>query len=110
MLPLIYLAAAGKLWLLQEFGRVVVIDMAAYEASADLTRPWASEVAAWLKRGLGSGADRRRRNLRTEPAEPTSWPTGRPVFKLRGPGVRAIRGTALVDAVAELGGPARVPP
>jgi hypothetical protein len=49
--PLIHLASAGKLNLLQEFGRVVVMDIVAYEASDDLAKPWALEVAAWLKKG-----------------------------------------------------------
>ncbi len=108
MSPLIHLAAAGKLWLLQEFGRVVVIDMVAYEASADLTRPWASEVAAWLKRGLGYGANQPVEIVRTEIGE--AYQLARqadPDFKMRDAGERAIRDW-LVDTLPELGGPALV--
>jgi predicted nucleic acid-binding protein len=38
MSPLIHLAAGGQLSLLHEFGRVVVMDIVAHEASDDLTR------------------------------------------------------------------------
>ncbi len=48
MSPLIHFAAGGILSLLNEFGRVVVMDIVAYEANDDLSRPWAREVAAWL--------------------------------------------------------------
>ncbi|MBF0539254.1 MAG: hypothetical protein HQL03_13480 [Nitrospirae bacterium] len=46
--------------MLHEFGRVVVIDIVAYESSEDLTRPWALEVAAWLRKGQ----DTRQRPIR----------------------------------------------
>jgi predicted nucleic acid-binding protein len=46
MSPLIHLAAAGQLDLLNAFGRVVVMDIVAHEASGDLDRPWARDVAA----------------------------------------------------------------
>ena len=50
--PVIHLAAAGRLTLLQEFGRVVVMDIVtAYEASDNTAKPWAREVAAWLAEG-----------------------------------------------------------
>ena len=56
MAPLIHLAAAGRLNLLQAFGRVVVMDIVANEASDDLSRPWAPEVAQWLAAGTAAGS------------------------------------------------------
>jgi predicted nucleic acid-binding protein len=108
MSPLIHLAAGGQLPLLHEFGRVIVMDIVAYEASADLARPWASDVAAWLAKGQGSGSNRPVEVVKTEIGE--AYRLARqtdPSFKLQDAGERAIRDW-LVDALPEVGGPALV--
>jgi predicted nucleic acid-binding protein len=108
MSPLVHLAAAGRLSLLQEFGRVVVMDIVAYEASDDVTKPWALEVARWLRKGQESGSNQPVEIVETEIGE--AYRLARqtdPSFKLRDAGERAIRDW-LVDTLAEVGGPALV--
>lgn len=104
--PLIHLAAVDALSLLQEFGRVIVMDVVAFEASADLEKPWASEVAAWLRRdakGLPPVAI-----VATEIGE--AYRLARqadPRFRLRNAGESAIRDW-LVETLPEIGGAALV--
>ena len=108
MSPLIYLAAAGRLALLQEFGRVVVMDIVAYEASDDATKPWALEVAAWLAKGQEAGSNQPVEIVKTEIGE--AYRLARltnPDFKLQNAGENAIRDW-LVDTLPEIGGPALV--
>lgn len=103
--PLIHLAAANLLPLLQEFGRVVVMDMVAYEASADPNKPWASEIADWLTKGREPGGNEPVEIVKTEIGE--AFRLARqadPAFKMRDAGERAIRDW-LADALPELGGP-----
>ena len=69
MSPLIHLAAGGLLPLLNEFGRVVVMDIVAYEASDDLSRPWAQDVAAWLAKGQEQGSNQPVEVVKTEIGE-----------------------------------------
>ncbi len=46
--PLIHLAQADALHLLHQIGgRVVVADMVAFEATQDMTKPGAQEIATW---------------------------------------------------------------
>lgn len=57
--PLVHLAQAGALGLLHEIGRrVVVTDMVAIEATAELAKPGAADIRDWLEAGqaLGSNA------------------------------------------------------
>ncbi len=108
MSPLIHLAAAGRLALLQEFGRVVVMDIVAYEASDDATKPWALEVAAWLAKGQEAGGNQPVEIVKTEIGE--AYRLARltnPDFKLQNAGENAIRDW-LVDTLPEIGGPALV--
>jgi len=108
MSPLIHLAAARHLPLLQEFGRVIVMDIVAYEASDDVTKPWALEVAAWLSKGQEAGSNQPVEIVKTEIGE--AYRLARrtdPNFKLRDAGERAIRDW-LVDMLPEVGGPALV--
>jgi predicted nucleic acid-binding protein len=108
MSPLIHLAAAGRLALLQEFGRVVVMDIVAFEASGDLTRPWARDVAEWLQRGQEAGSNQPVEVAKTEIGE--AYRLARqadPGFTMRDAGDRAIRDW-LVDMLPEIGGPALV--
>lgn len=108
MSPLIHLAAAGRLLLLHEFGRVVVMDIVAHEASDDLTKPWAREVAGWLRKGQEAGSNHPVEVVKTEIGE--AYRLARqadPSFTMRDAGERAIRDW-LVDALPELGGPALV--
>jgi predicted nucleic acid-binding protein len=108
MSPLIHLAAGGQLPLLQEFGRVMVMDIVAYEASDDLTRPWARDVAAWLEKGQEPGSNQPVEVVKTEIGE--AYRLARqadPGFKMQDAGERAIRDW-LVDTLPEIGGPALV--
>jgi hypothetical protein len=108
MSPLIHLAAGGLLPLLHEFGRVVVMDIVAYEASDDLARPWARDVAVWLTKGREPGSNQPVDVVTTEIGE--AYRLARqadPAFKLRDAGERAIRDW-LVDTLPEVGGPALV--
>ena len=108
MSPLIHLAAAEQLSLLHEFGRVIVMDIVAYEASSDLEKPWANEVAMWLKRGQESGSNQPVEIVKTEVGE--AYRLARiadPSFKFQDAGERAIRDW-LVDTLPEVGGPALV--
>ncbi len=108
MSPLIHLAAAGMLSLLQEFGRVVVMDIVAYEASDDSTRPWALDVAAWLKKGQELGGNQPVEIVKTEIGEAYRLARqANPNFRMRDAGERAIRDW-LVDTLPDLGGPALV--
>ena len=56
--PLIYLARADALPLLHEIGgRVVVADMVTFEATQDLAKPGARQIAAWLDAGHQPGSN-----------------------------------------------------
>lgn len=108
MSPLIHLAAAGRLPLLHEFGRVVVMDIVAHEASDDMTKPWAREVADWLRKGQEAGSNQPVEVVKTEIGE--AYRLARqadPSFTMRDAGERAIRDW-LVDSLPEIGGPALV--
>jgi hypothetical protein len=107
MSPLIHLAAVGRLPLLQAFGRVVVVDIVAFEASGDPSKAWAREVAAWLA-SEPSGGDCPVEVAATEIGE--AYRLARqvdPNFRLHNAGDRAIRDW-LVETLPELAGPALV--
>jgi hypothetical protein len=55
--PLIHLAAGELLHILPALGRVVVPDVIAMEATRLQSKPFAPEVAAWLKEGHAEIAD-----------------------------------------------------
>jgi predicted nucleic acid-binding protein len=106
--PLIHLAAAGQLALLQEFGRVVVMDVVVYEASGNVAKPWAQEVAAWLAKRQEAGSSQPFEIVKTEIGE--AYRLARladPEFKMRNAGENAIRDW-LVETVQDIGGPALV--
>jgi len=106
--PLIHLAAAGYLTLLQEFGRVVVMDMVAYEASENTARPWAREVAEWITEGQKPGSNRPVEIAKTEIGEAYRLARlSNPDFRMQNAGENAIRDW-LIDTLPELGGPALV--
>lgn len=108
MSPLVHLAAADSLFLLHQFGRVAVMDIVAHEATADLARPWARDVAEWLSRGQEPGSNRPVHIVTTEIGEAYRLARqANPRFTLRDAGERAIRDW-LVENLAELGGPALV--
>jgi predicted nucleic acid-binding protein len=108
MSPLIHLAAAGQLRLLNEFGRVIVMDIVAYEATSDLERPWARDVEAWLAKGREPGSNQPVEVVKTEIGEAYRLARqANPDFKLQDAGERAIRDW-LVDTLPEVGGPALV--
>ena len=98
----------GQLALLHALGRVIVMDIVAYEASADLARPWARDVAAWLAAGQAPGSNQRVEIVTTEIGEAYRLARqSNPRFKLQNAGERAIRDW-LVDTLPEIGGPALV--
>ncbi len=105
--PLIHLAAAGALTLLHEFGRVIVMDVVAFEASADIEKPWAREVAAWIQRDAPKGAP----PVEVAPTEiGEAYRLARqanPRFRLRNAGENAIRDW-LLEMLPVVGGPALV--
>ena len=108
MSPLIHLAAAGHLTLLQEFGRVVVMDIVAYEASDNLGKPWARDVAAWLAEGQTPGTNQPVEVVKTEIGEAYRLARqANPGFKMQNAGENAIRDW-LVETLPEIGGPALV--
>ena len=56
--PLVHLAQADALHLLHAIGaRVVVADMVALEATQDLSKPGAREIAAWIEAGAQPGSN-----------------------------------------------------
>lgn len=108
MSPLVHLAAAGCLPLLQAFGRVVVMDIVAYEATDDLSKPWAQDVAAWLAEGQRAGTNLPVSVVQTEIGE--AYRLARqtnPEFRMQNAGESAIRDW-LVDTLPDIGGPALV--
>ena len=108
MMPLIHLAAVDQLGLLNEMGRVVIMDIVAYEATFDENLPWAQEVAAWLAAGQQPGANRAIEIVKTEMGE--AYRLARKAdatFKMENAGERAIRDW-LVDTLPEVEGPALV--
>ena len=54
--PLVHLAAADALHILTGLGRVV--DVVALEATNDLSKPYAPEIAAWIEEGGQLGSNR----------------------------------------------------
>lgn len=56
--PLIHLAQADALPLLHQFGgRVVVVDMVAFEVTQDMDRPGTAALRDWLERGQLAGSN-----------------------------------------------------
>jgi hypothetical protein len=84
------------------------MDIVAHEASDDLTKPWAREVADWLRKGQEAGSNQPVEIVKTEIGE--AYRLARqtnPDFKMQDAGERAIRDW-LVDTLPEIGGPALV--
>ena len=108
MAPLIHLAAGGQLTLLHKFGRVIVMDVVAYEASWDLEKPFAVEVDEWIKRGQVTGSNQPVEVIETEIGKAYSLARRvEPSFKFRDAGERAIRDW-LIDTLPEIDGAALV--
>jgi len=71
---------------------VLVMDIVAHEASDDVTKPWALEVAAWLAKGQEAGSNQPVEIVKTEIGE--AYRLARltnPEFKLQNAGENAIR-------------------
>lgn len=105
--PLVHLAAVDALSVLNGFGRVVVVDVVALEATHDASKPYAREIAAWIEAGRKPGSNR--------PVEVAATELG-PLYKLaldqavkppRNAGEIAIA-EWLSDELWHLGGPALV--
>jgi len=71
--PLIHLAAVESLHLLNDLGRVVVVDVAALEATYFHDKPYAQEIAAWIEAGTIPGSN--------QPVEIAATELG-PLYKL----------------------------
>jgi hypothetical protein len=56
--PLIHLAAVDSLHLLNDLGRVVVVDVVALEATYFQDKPYAQEIGAWIEAGKTPGSNR----------------------------------------------------
>jgi len=54
--PLIHLAAGNALNLLNSYGRVVIMDVVAFEATRYLDKPYAKEIADWIEKGQELGS------------------------------------------------------
>lgn len=106
--PLIHLAAVGHLPLLNALGHVVVMDVVAFEATADLTKPFAPEIAAWVEAGEREGSNLPVRIARTEIGE--AYRLARQAdsaFRMRNGGEQAILNW-LAETLPTTRGPALV--
>lgn len=56
--PLVHLAAVDALHILTDLGRVIVVDVVALEATNDRSKPYATEIAAWIADGGKPGSNR----------------------------------------------------
>jgi len=56
--PLVHLAAVDALHLLNDLGRVVVVDVVALEATYFQDKPYAQEIRAWIEAGEAPGSNR----------------------------------------------------
>jgi predicted nucleic acid-binding protein len=89
--PLIHLAAAGVLDILTAVGEVVLVDMVVYEATERQDKPYAKEVAAWVRRGMEPGSNTPMRVVSTLIGE--MYQKARladPTYRARGAGEMAI--------------------
>jgi len=105
--PLVHLAAVDALHILNDLGRVVVVDVVELEATYFRDKPYAPEIAAWIAAGKEPGSNR--------PVEIATTELG-PLYKLaldqhvsppRNAGEIAIT-EWLADELRHLGGPALV--
>jgi hypothetical protein len=55
--PLIHLAATEALHVLNGMGRVIVVDVVVLEATYDLGKPYARQIAEWLAAGRQTGGN-----------------------------------------------------
>ena len=105
--PLVHLAAADALGVLTGLGPVIVVDVVVLEATHDLAKPYAREIAAWIEAGATPGSN--------QPVEIAETELG-PLYKLaldqqmkppRNAGEIAIA-EWLADELRHRGGPALV--
>ena len=105
--PLVHLAAVDALDILTGFGRVVVVDVVALEATHDRSKPYAAEIAAWIAEGGKPGSNR--------PVEIATTELG-PLYKLAlDQNIKPPRNAGeigitqwLTDELRHIGGPALV--
>ncbi|MCE2965245.1 MAG: hypothetical protein LW855_05575 [Alphaproteobacteria bacterium] len=89
--PLIHLAAAGMLNLLNQAGEVVLVDMVVLEATERLDKPYARDIADWIKECLKPGSNQPLRIVQTEIGELyAAKKLVDPVYKSRGAGEAAV--------------------
>jgi hypothetical protein len=105
--PLAHLAAGGALHILTSMGRVIVVDVVALEATYDLTKPYAPEIAAWIAEGSKSGSNRPVEIADTELGSLYRLALDQGARPPRNAGEIAITNW-LADALPGIGGPALV--
>jgi hypothetical protein len=105
--PLIHLAAANALHLLNDMGQVVLVDIVAMEATYYQDKPFAKEIGDWIAKGSAEGS-----NARVQIAESDLGPLYRIALdqglkKPRNAGEIAIA-EWLAEELQHFGGPALV--
>lgn len=102
--PLIHLAAGGVLHLLSSYGRVVIMDAVAFEATRYPDKPYAKEIAEWLKHGQMKNSNHPVEIQKTEAGYTYKMTVkSDPKYRAKHAGERAIRDW-LADTLPELGG------
>lgn len=105
--PLIHLAAGEALTVLNGMGRVVVPDIVLMEATFDLEKPYAKEIAAWVALGRQPGANAPVEVVETEIGGLYRIALEQGLPRPRNAGEIGIA-TWLAENLTEIGGPALV--
>ena len=105
--PLIHLAAAGALAVLNGLGRVVVPDIIQLETTFDLAKPFAPEIAAWIAAGQEQGSNQPVEVVETEIGSLYRIALRDELLRPRNAGEIGIA-TWLADNLVSIGGPALV--
>jgi hypothetical protein len=105
--PLIHLAAAAALHILNEMGNVVVVDVVAMEATYYQDKPFAKEIKHWIDSGLLPGANAPVQIAESDLGQLYWIALEQGLKKPRNAGEIAIA-EWLTDALTHVGGPALV--
>ena len=105
--PLIHLAAGDALTVLNGMGRVVVPDIVQLEATYNLDKPYALEIAAWIEAGQQRGSNQPVEIADTEIGGLYRIALDQGLCRPRNAGEIGIA-TWLADNLSHIGGPALV--
>ncbi len=105
--PLIHLAAGDALTVLNGMGRVVVPDIVQLEATYDLDKPHAREIAAWMEAGEQRGSNQPVEIVETEIGALYRIALDQGLRRPRNAGEIGIA-TWLAENLFQIGGPALV--